>query len=475
MTHKASSLSRFHDTACQYLGAQYVLTGVDAAAFETDFWRQNSGRSSCVVLPANREDVAILVGLSKEHGIALVPQGGNTGLVNGGIPDPSGEQVLLSLKRMNKIREIDGAGDYLIAEAGAILADVQKAAEDADRYFPLGLGAEGSCTIGGNIATNAGGITVLRYGMMRDLVIGLEVVLPNGDMLDLMRPLRKDNTGYDLKQIFIGSEGTLGIVTAAVLKLMAPPRERVTIWVTVQQPSEAIELFRFLRGEFGDLISSFELISSYGVEAACRHLPGVRRPVSEPADWHVLIEISWSFRDGLRARAEAVLADLFERSLIGDGTIAESQAQRQMMWRIREGQSEATSQIGAIVRNDVTVPIASIPDLVERVINWTPTFGADVFCLPFGHIGDGNLHMNFVVPRDRHHELEYHLLDRLYAEVDALNGSISAEHGVGRMKRDAIAVRKSGVEIELMRKLKSVIDPDGRLNPWVMIGRNKTA
>jgi FAD/FMN-containing dehydrogenase len=469
MTDRAADLRNFKAAAIARLGAKYVLSGSDAEAFEHDFWKQNCGRAACIVEPTTREDVQFLVKLAAQYSISIVPQGGNTGLVNGGIPDATGQQVLLSLKRMNQIRAVDPAGDYIIVEAGAILAQVQKAAEDADRYFPLGLGAEGSCTIGGNIATNAGGITVLRYGMMRDLVLGLEVVLPNGEVLDLMRSLRKDNTGYDLRHIFIGSEGTLGIVTAAILKLVAPPRERVTIWVTVSTPAHAVELFRYLRGEFGDLISSFELISSYGVEAACTHLPGVRRPVDQPAPWHVLMEISWSFREGLRARAEGVLEDLFEKNLIGDGTIAENEAQRQMMWRIREGQSEATSKIGAIVRNDVTVPIASIPELVDRVMSWTPEFGQDVVCLPFGHIGDGNLHMNFVVSRDRFQDLEYRLLEKLYSDVDQLSGSISAEHGVGRMKREAIAKRKAGMRLELMHKLKSVIDPDGRFNPGVVI------
>ena len=469
MRDRSSALKHFKTAARARLGDKHVLSGTDAAPFEHDFWRQNFGRAAFIVEPETVEDVKEIVKLSAEFGIALVPQGGNTGLVNGGIPDASGEQVLLSLKRMNRIRSIDDAGDSIAVEAGAVLADIQKAAERVDRFLPLGLGAEGSCTIGGNIATNAGGIMALRYGMMRDLVLGLEVVLPDGSLLDLMRSLRKDNTGYDLKQLFIGSEGTLGIVTAAVLKLVAPPRERVTMWVTVETPFAAIDLFRYLRGEFGELISSFELISSYGVEAALIHLSGVRRPVEKPAPWHVLIEICWSMREGLRHRVEAALANLFEDQRIGDGTIAESEAQRCVMWRIREGQSEATSKIGAIIRNDVTVPIISIPRLVENVVNWTSEYGQDVVCLPFGHIGDGNLHMNFVVPHDRFTKLEHVLLERLYAEVDQLDGSISAEHGVGRMKREAVAKRKAGVKLEMMRRLKSSIDPDGRLNPGVLI------
>jgi len=464
-----ADIASFAKQAAELIGAHHVLSGSDMVPFEIDFWKQYSGKAALVVKPGTTEEVAGLVSLAARFGIAIVPQGGNTGLVNGGIPDGSGKEVVLSLQRLNRIRAIDEAGDYITVEAGVILADVQKAAEGADRLFPLALGAEGSCRIGGNIATNAGGVNVLRYGMTRDLVLGLEVVLPDGQMLDLLKPLRKDNTGYDLKQLFIGSEGTLGVVTAATLRLVAPARERVTLWLTVDQTEDAVSLFRHLRGVFGDLISSFELVSSYGVEAACEHLPNVRRPVDRPYPWHVLIEIAWTFTEGLRERAEAAIATLFEEGRVLDGTIAENETQRQMMWRIREGQSEATSKIGYVVRSDVTVAIADIPALVAQCEAWTPEFGADVALLPFGHIGDGNLHMNFVVPREKAKELSLSLFERLFAEVDALNGSISAEHGVGRAKRDAIVARKPETAMMLMRRLKAIMDPMATMNPGVVV------
>ncbi len=462
-------LSAFQAAAIELIGASHVLTGADAAPYEVDFWKQYAGKAAFVLRPSLTSEVAGLVALAARYGVSIVPQGGNTGLVNGGIPDDTGHEVVLSLQRMNRIRAIDPAGDYLTVEAGVILADVQKAAEAADRLFPLSLGAEGSCRIGGNIATNAGGLNVLRYGMTRDLVLGLEVVLADGSVLDVLKPLRKDNTGYDLKQLFIGSEGTLGIITAATLRLVAPARERVTLWLTVDTPDAAIELFRHSRGVFGDLISSFELVSSYGVEAACTHLPGVRRPVADPHPWHILIELAWTFTSGLRERTETVMATLFEKGLVIDGTIAENEAQRQMMWRIREGQSEATSQIGYVVRSDVTVAIADIPALIARCDAFTADYGAEVSVLPFGHIGDGNLHVNFVVPKEKAKDLAPRLFESLFAEVDALQGSISAEHGVGRAKRDAIVPRKSASAMRMMGKLKSTLDPDGILNPGVVI------
>ena len=466
------ALTAFMTEAANLIGACHVLTGDDAGPYETDFWKQYTGHAACVLRPATTAEVSGLVALAAKHRVTLVPQGGNTGLVNGGIPDDSGQQAVLSLQRLDRIRAIDPAGDYITVEAGVILADIQKAAEAADRLFPLALGAEGSCRIGGNIATNAGGVNVLRYGMTRDLVLGLETVLADGTVLDLLKPLRKDNTGYDLKQLFIGSEGTLGIITAATLRLVAPARERVTLWLAVKTTESAVDLFRHLRGVFGDLISSFELVSSYGVEAAITHLPGVRRPLADPHPWHVLIEIAWTFPSGLRERAETVITELFEEGRVIDGTIAETEAQRAMMWRIREGQSEAVSKIGYVVRSDVTVAIADIPSLVRNCDAWTADYGPDVALLPFGHIGDGNLHMNFVVPRDKAKALSPLLLDRLFSEVDALKGSISAEHGVGRAKRDAIVPRKPEAAMAIMRRLKSALDPKATLNPDVVIARD---
>jgi FAD/FMN-containing dehydrogenase len=460
--------ARFAAAAAAVIGSAHVLTdAADRAPYEVDFWHQHRGIASMVLRPGSTAEVAALVRLAAAHGVPLVPQAGNTGLVAGGIPDASGRQAVLSVQRLDRIRAVDPAGDYLIAEAGCILADLQRAAAAADRLFPLGLGAEGSCRIGGNIATNAGGISVLRYGMTRDLVLGIEAVLPDGSVFDGLRPLRKDNTGYDLKQLFIGTEGTLGIVTAAVLRLAAPPRERVTMWLAVDAPEDGVALFRRLRGAFGELISSFEIIASVGVELAVTQLPGLRRPVATPQPWHLLVEIAWSFPTGLRERAEGVLEELVAEGRCRDGTIAASEQQRLAMWRIREGQSEAASHVGEVVRSDVAVAIADLPTLIargDRIVADRP----DVTFLPFGHIGDGNLHLNFIVPKGSGAALRATLLDRLFEEVDRLGGSISAEHGVGRAKRDAVATRKPD-QVELMRRIKIALDPGGVLNPDAVV------
>ena len=444
----------------------------DPAAIEpyvTDFWRQHQGRTPLVVRPGSTAEVAALVRLAAGARVPLVPQSGNTGLVWGGIPDASGRQVVLSLQRLARIRHVGPAGDHLVAEAGCVLADVQAAAAAAGRLFPLSLGAEGSCRIGGNVSTNAGGLNVLRYGMTRDLVLGLEVVLADGRVWDGLTPLRKDNTGYDLKQLFVGAEGTLGIVTAAALRLFPEPRERVTLWLGIASPRVAVELLRRFQTGLGELISSFELLTSFGVEAAATHLPGVRRPLSQDHPWHLLIELAWTFGEGLRERAEAVLADAIEAGLVADGTIAESEAQRAMLWRIREGQSEATRGMGFIVRSDVTVAIADLPVLIERVRLWVEAEVPEVRLIPFGHVGDGNLHFNFVAPPEEVDRLKPVLLDRLYDEVTRLGGSISAEHGIGRLKRGQLATRKPALDLELMRRLKRALDPDDILNPGVIV------
>jgi FAD/FMN-containing dehydrogenase len=460
----------FAEASRAIVGASHVLGAAeDRARYEVDFWRQHGGTAALVLCPGTTAEVAAIVALAAAHGVALVPQAGNTGLVAGGIPDGSGREAILSLRRLDRIRRIDPAGDYLIAEAGCILETVQNAAGEAGRMFPLTLGAEGSCRIGGNVATNAGGNNVLRYGMTRNLVLGLEVVLADGSVLDLLRRLHKDNTGYDLKQLFIGSEGTLGIVTAAVLRLVAMPRERVTFWLAVGSLDDAVHLFAQLRNAFGDLISACELISSPGVELALERLPGLRRPVSEPHPWHLLVEVAWTFDSGLRERVEAELERQFAEGRCLDGAVADNEAQRRMMWRVREGQTEAAMQIGDVVRSDVAVAVGDIPTLVTRVFDRLPTLAPFATLLPFGHVGDGNLHMNFAVPRNTPSEVKLRLLDGLFEEVDRLGGSISAEHGVGRLKRDAIAARKSPAAMTLMHRLKDTLDPAGLLNPGVVL------
>ena len=452
------------------IGQSHVLTAPeDRTPYEADFWHQHSGTAIAVLCPADTAEVAALVRLAAAHGVPLVPQGGNTGLVAGGIPDKDGTSAILSLRRLDRIRHVDPAGDHMVVEAGCILATIQATAEEQGRLFPLTLGAEGSCQIGGNIATNAGGNNVLRYGMTRNLVLGLEVVLPDGAVLDLLRPLHKDNTGYDLKQIFIGSEGTLGIITAAVIRLVAAPRERVTLWVAIDTLEASVTLFRAFRNAFGDLISAFELLSSPGVELALERIPDLRRPVADPAPWHLLIDIAWTFDTGLRERVESELEHLFEAGLCRDGAVADSEAQRRMMWRVREGQTEAAMSVGDVVRSDVAVAVSDIPALVTRMDARVPDIAPSARLLPFGHVGDGNLHMNFAVPRDMPEAEKHALLDALFEEVDRLGGSISAEHAVGRLKREAIAIRKAGPALDLLHRIKHSLDPAGLMNPGVVL------
>ena len=466
----ASNIAAFLAAARAAVGDAQVLTAAsDKDRFERDFWNQNRGTAAAVLRPGSTPEVARIVALAAEHGVSIVPQSGNTGLVSGGIPDQSGKEIVLSFERMDKVRAIDPAGDHMIVEAGCVLQAVQQAAAEVGRFFPLAMGSGGSCRIGGNLSTNAGGINVLRYGMARDLVLGLEVVLADGSVLDLMRPLRKDNTGYDLKQLFIGAEGTLGIITAAALRLAALPRERVTVWLAVQNPDDALKVFKHCRDAFGELISAFELLCSDGVEIAVAQLPNAQRPIGGPRPWHLLIDLAWMFEQGLRERVESVLGSLLEEGICLDGTIAETEAQRANMWRLREEQSLAASKIGYIIRSDVTVPIAEIPNLLSAIAGWRGVIPDAVTVLPFGHLGDGNLHVNFMVPHARAKELSEPLLERLYDTVDRLRGSISAEHGIGRTKRRAVWARKPAAALDLSARIKRALDPDNRLNPGVVI------
>ena len=362
------SADRSFAAACEaVVGSANVLTAAaDMEAYAHDFWRIIQGRPALVVRPADTGQVAAVVRLAAEHGVALVPQSGNTGLVGGNVPDESGTQVVLSLARLDRVRAVDAAGLSMVVEAGCTLAAVQETAAAADRLFPLSLGSEGTCRIAGNLASNAGGINVLRYGMARDLVLGLEVVMADGRVWDGLRTLRKDNTGYDLKQLFLGSEGTLGIITAAALKLFPRPRERVTLFLGVSSPAVALDLLARARARFGELVSSFELMAAPCVEASVAHVPGLRFPLESRAPWYVLTEVAWSLPDGLEAASDVWLEEVLEADLVLDATRAQSEAQRSMLWRMREGISEGTTKLGAIARHDISVPVASIPRLIER-------------------------------------------------------------------------------------------------------------
>jgi len=463
--------SQFIDDCRSLVGPPNVLMPEDdLRRFEVDVWQQYSGKAAAVIRPGTTAEVASVVALAARHGITLVPQAGNTGLVNGGIPDASGNQVVISVERLDKIRAMDAAAGFLIAEAGCILDKVRSAAEAQNRMFPLALGSGGSCRIGGNIATNAGGLNVLRYGMMRDLVLGIEVVLADGRVLDMLNPLRKDNTGYDLKQLFIGSEGTLGVVTAASLKLASRPKEIVTAWLAVAAAEDVLKLFSRLSDRFGELISAFELLTADCLENVLGGISGAQAPLRAPYPLHLLIEVAWTFESGLLAHVEAALEALLNEELCADGAIAVSEAQRANMWRLRESQSEAASKRGYVMRSDVSIPIRELP----KLLGWVESIkerlaGSGIRTLAFGHVGDGNIHINFVLPRHTSPALGSELLADLYSLIDRLGGSISAEHGIGRAKREAIAGRRSASRREVERRIKRAFDPHNLLNPGVIL------
>jgi FAD/FMN-containing dehydrogenase len=437
------------------VGAAHVLTAAaDTKPYLTDWRRQYSAPAECVVRPASTQEVSRVVALCAAENVALVPQGGNTGLVGGSVPTGKQREVVLSLGRLNRIRSLDALNDTITVEAGCVLAAVQSAAAEAGRLFPLSLAAEGSCQIGGNLSTNAGGVNVLRYGNAREQVLGLEVVLPDGRVWDGLRGLRKDNTGYDLKQLFLGAEGTLGVITAAVLRLYPRPTAGATAWVALATPREAIELLAELRERLGDRISAFELVSRTCLEAVLAHVHDLRDPFSAPHPWTVLVELGDSGApEALRERVEQALGER-------EAVLAQSGEQARALWRIRESIPEAQF---ANVKHDISVPISRIPEFVEHTdAKLRAAFDrTEIYC--FGHVGDGNLHYNIGPQRLLEQRDAVNAI--VYDAVARCGGSISAEHGLGQLKRDAIRTRKPALELELMRTLKSALDPKGLMNP----------
>jgi FAD/FMN-containing dehydrogenase len=450
----------------EIVGAGHVLTApADTKPYFTDWRRQYSGVAECVVRPASTREVAAVVALCVREDIAIVPQGGNTGLVGGSVPSGRRREIVLSLGRMNRIRALDVLNDTATVEAGCVLAAVQKAAQDAGRLFPLSLAAEGSCQIGGNLSTNAGGVNVLRYGTARDQVLGLEVVLPDGRIWDGLRALRKDNTGYDLKQLFIGAEGTLGVITAAVLRLFPRPTATATAWMALEHPRAAVELLGLLRTLLGDRLSAFELISRPCLEAVLRHSRDVHDPLPGTHPWYVLAELGDSGEpDALRKRVENALADCAASGALRDAAIAQSGEQSRALWRIRETIPEAQF---TNVKHDISVPVSAIAQFVNIVQDrLRARFGnIDIYC--FGHLGDGNLHYNVgseaLMPQGEE-------VSRIvYDTLDDFEGSISAEHGLGQLKRDEIRRHKDPLELELMHALKRALDPKGLMNPGKLL------
>ena len=456
------------------VGDAHVLTGAaDVAAYVVDWTGVHEGRTVAVVRPGSTAEVAAVVTACRDAGTTIVPQGGNTGLVGGGVPDDSGTQVVLSLGRMRSIREVDPVAGTITVDAGVVLADVQAAAEQADRLFPMSLGSEGSCTIGGNLATNAGGTAVLRYGMTRELVLGLEVVLPDGRVWDGLRGLRKDNTGYDLTQLFVGSEGTLGVITGAVLRMFPATPRHATAWVAVPSVAAAVSLLGLAQQHAGAHLSTFEIANRQALDLVLAHLPGASDPLAGPSEWYVLVELAGAATDdGLDEALEAILGDAVEADLASDAAIAGSPAQRSALWALREGISEVQKVEGATLKHDVTLPIARLADWAEAMGPVLQGILPGVRPVTYGHVGDGNLHYNLNAPVGRDDDLRAAgaaLSGAIYDSVAAEHGSISAEHGLGRTKAAAGASYKSEVEVDLMRAIKQALDPDGLMNPGVLL------
>jgi FAD/FMN-containing dehydrogenase len=469
--HHAGFLARL----AGIVGEAHVLTAEADKARYLEEWRgYYHGRSPAVLRPGSTEEVAAILSLANETGTPVVPQGGNTGLVGGQTPDESGRELVVSLERLDRIRAIDPAGGTVTAEAGVVLERLQEAAAEAGMLFPLSLGAQGSCRIGGNISTNAGGTNVLAYGNTRSLVLGLEVVLPTGEVWDGLRGLLKDNTGYDLKQLFIGAEGTLGIVTAAVLKLFPLPRGQAVAFAAVESPAAALALFALARERAGGSLTGFELIPRILVEMCVDHLAGARDPLASPHPWYVLLEIS-SGRSEADAQdlAETTLAAAMADGIVADAVIAASLDQAKAFWRMRHGVSEVQRHEGASVKHDVSVPVQSVPELIERASRAAEAVVPGIRPVPFGHLGDGNIHFNFSQPPGMDGKaflaraLDIHAA--VHGIVAELGGSISAEHGIGRYKRELLKTVKSDIELDLMRRIKRAFDPKGILSPGRVI------
>jgi len=449
----------------------------DPAALEPqliDWRRRYRGRTPLLVRPASTAEVAAVVRLCAAARVPIVPQGGNTSLCGGSIPSEGGGEILLSLSRLNRVRAIDAANYTVTVEAGCILAQVQEAASQADRLFPLSLTAEGTCQIGGNLSTNAGGIAVLRYGNARDLVLGLEVVLPDGRVWDGLRGLRKDNTGYDLKQLFLGAEGTLGIITAAVLKLFPKPIERVTAFAAVNGPAAAVELLARCRAVGGDAVTSFELLPRIGIDLGRKYIAGVVEPLAERRDYYVLIELTAAIADsGLRAMLERTLETALKDGLIADAAVADSVEQARRLWFVREAIVELQKFAGASIKHDISLPVSRVPDFLVRATAAVAQAQPGIRTVPFGHVGDGNIHFNLYQPEDMDGAAflarQPDLSRIVHDIVAAFGGSFSAEHGIGRLRRDDMARYKPPVELELMRRIKQAIDPDNIMNPGKVV------
>ncbi len=459
------------DAIANIVGAKGVVSAGDQAPFLSEWRGRWPGEAAMVVTPASTAEVSAIVKICAENNIAITPQGGNTGLVGGQIPN--GNEILISLKRMRAIRDVSPLNNTMTLEAGLTLAEAQSAAADAGRLFPLSIGAEGSCQIGGVISTNAGGVNVLRYGNCRDLVLGLEAVLPDGRIWDGLKRLRKDNTGYNLKHLFIGGEGTLGIVTAAVLKLYPQPAEKVTAFAGVKSANDAVALLAHVQDATGGGATSFEFMNRLCVELTSKNIPGVRDPLAAPHAFYVLMEFSSSETGRLRDCVETMLADAHEKGMIDDAVIAENETQREALWHMRHSMSEAINAEGLGARHDVSVATSDIPEFLEKAAPQVMKIAPEARIVAFGHMGDGNVHYDIIgpagAPADVLTPQRSAIESAVYDVIASLDGSISAEHGVGRHRRDTLVKRKPAVELDMMRAIKHALDPKGIMNPGKML------
>ncbi|MVA26025.1 FAD-binding oxidoreductase [Agrobacterium vitis] len=471
MPLSAALLDRF----IAIVGPAHALTAqADITPYLTENRGLYHGASPLVLKPGSTEEVSKILALASETKSPIVPVSGGTGLVGGQVPRDNSSDILLSLERMNKVREVDPVGNVIVADAGCILADIQKAAADVNRLFPLSLGSEGSCRIGGNLATNAGGTAVLVYGNMRQLCLGLEVVLPTGEIWNGLRRLKKDNSGYDLRDLFIGAEGTLGVITGAVLKLYPQPLGHEVGFVGLKSPVEALALFEKASALCGPALTGFELIPRIGIDFTSRHIPGVRDPLTSAHDWYVLIDISTSdAAETAKTMLQTVLEQGFEAGLIEDAVVAGSVAQQKALWHMRESMSDAQKPEGGSIKHDVSVPIARVPAFMreakEAVLAAMP--GARVCA--FGHLGDGNIHYNISQPigADKAQFIgRWREINKVVHDiVRAHGGSISAEHGVGQLKRQELAQTRPDIETALMTRIKQAFDPAGIMNPGKVV------
>ncbi|AQT42186.1 FAD/FMN-containing dehydrogenase [Bartonella apihabitans] len=432
------------------------------------------GRTPLVLRPSSPKEVSEIMKLASATGTPIVPQGGNTGLVGAQQPDETANEIIVSMERLNRIRSIDVEGNLALVEAGVVLHTLQEKVDEKGRFFPLSLGSEGSCQIGGNLSSNAGGTGVLAYGNTRELCLGLEVVLPDGRILDDLRYVKKDNSGYDLKDLFIGAEGTLGIITAAVMKLFPKPQGKAVAYAGMKSPEKALELLLLAQKKAGSMLTGFELMAKVGMEMSLNYVKGARAPLEHESEWYVLLDLSSSHSDGeANNTMEDILADALQQGIIEDASIARSVGQQKEFWRLREDMSPAQKLEGGSIKHDISVPIASIPDFISEAAKIIETIspGARIVC--FGHMGDGNLHYNVSQPvgadKQAYLSLWGEMNHRIHTLVMNYNGSFSAEHGIGQLKRKELVAFKSPVALSLMRSIKQLFDPKNIMNPGKML------